>query len=369
MYYDYSEIDKINATYSMIIGQRSNGKTYGWCRKVLAEYLSTGIPSAYIRRLDEQIKPKYIESLFNPHLDWIEKSSKGKWNRILYRSNSFYLARYETLENGVIKQVARDINPFCRTYAINTMETSKGSDDGEVKYICFDEFITRKYYLQNEFVMFQNLLSSIIRERSGIRIYMLANTVNRYCPYFRDMGLTNIEKQRQGTIDVYRMGKTKTTVAVEYCSTAENVSTKIEKYFAFDNPQLDMITKGGWEIALYRHAPQNLHDARVILSFFIVFEKNVIQGDIYMYEGYPICFFHPKTTPIKTPERSIMYTQEIIDGNPLHQVDVRIKPTRAQQIIADIFNQKKTFYSDNECGEMINNWVKWMTSNRVSTKI
>lgn len=367
-WYSYDAIDKIDSVYKIIIGERSNGKTYGWCKKVLEEYLKTGTPSAYIRRHDEQIKPRNLQKLFHPQLDWVEEATKGKWNGIKYYLNNYYLIRTETLPNGETKRVAEDKNEFCRAYAISTAETSKGADRGAVKYICFDEFITRQFYLQNEFVMYQNLLSSIIRKRSGIIIYMLANTVNRYCPYFRDMGLSKAATQTPGTIDVYKIGKTESQIAMEYCAESGKNPT-VKQYFAFDNPQLEMITSGAWEIALYRHAPPQLSSARIILSFFVIFTGQVIQGDIHMYQGYPIVFFHPKSTQIKNPEKTIIYTQDTTDSNPLHQTDVRIKPTKAHALIADLFNQKKTFYSDNETGEVINNWLKEMISARNSIKI
>lgn len=358
-YYNYDAIDKIDATYKMIIGQRSNGKTYGWCRKILDAYLSTGKPSAYIRRLDKQIEVKMLGALFNPHADWLEQRSKGKWNAFVYRSHCFYLARYEMLENGTLKKMAQDKNEFCHTYAVNTVETSKGADNGEVFCICFDEFITRGYYLTNEFVMFQNLLSSIIRGRTGIQIYMLANTVNKYCPYFRDMGISRIDSQKQGTIDIYKLGKTNLKIAVEYCSTMDVSTTNADEYYAFDNPQLKMITTGTWEIALYRHAPPGLSDARIIHTFCIVFGGKTVQGDIHMYKNYPIIFFHEKTTPIKKFDTSIVYLQDTLDGNPLHQIDLRIAPTKAQQLILDLIHYQKTFFADNEVGEIVNNWLKF----------
>lgn len=358
-YYSYEAIDKIDAAYKMIIGQRSNGKTFGWCRKVLEEYLSTGTPSAYIRRLDRQIEVKMLGSLFNPHRDWLEEHSKGKWNGFIYRSYRFYLVRYETLQTGEVKKVAQDKIPFCHAYAVNTAETSKGADNGAVKYVCFDEFITRINYLNNEFVLFQNLLSSIIRGRTGIQIFMIANTVNRYCPYFKDMGLSRVANQKQGTIDVYKLGKTNLKIAVEYCSLMDVSSTKADEYYAFDNPQLKMITTGAWEIALYRHAPPELSDYRIIYTFFIDFDRHIVQGDIHMYKGYPIIFFHEKTTPIKDFDKSVVYLQESFDGNPLHQIDLRVAPTKVQKLILDLIHYQKTFFQDNELGEVVNNWLKF----------
>ncbi len=367
-YYSYDNIDKVNATYNLIIGQRSNGKTFGWCQKAIDAYLETGLPSAYIRRHDEQIRPTNISNLFNPHTKYIENKTNGKYNTVIYRLHAFYLARYEKTATGAEKKVAQDKNPFCRTYAISTAETTKGADAGELKYICFDEFMTRRFYLNNEFILFQNLLSSLIRNRSGVKIYMLANTVNKYCPYFSEMGLRNVARQKQGTIDVYQMGKSDTTIAVEYCNQAD-VTVSVSKYFAFDNPQLEMISTGAWEIALYRHAPVKISDYRVILSFFIIFDGSIVQGDIHMYNGYPVILYHWKTTPVKDPERSIMYIPDTLDGNPLHQVDLRVAPTKAQKLILDLMHYQKAFYADNEVGEHVNNWMQYSMKARNNAHI
>lgn len=367
-YYSFSKIDKTGATYRLIIGQRSNGKTYGACRKILEKYLETGKPSVYIRRMEEMIRPTNLEGLFNPHREWIEQKTEHKYNSIVYRQHKFYLARYDTTDTGKYIKTAQDLNPFCITYAISTVETTKGSDPGEIYCVLFDEFITRTFYLANEFIKFQNLLSSVIRDRPGVIIYMLANTVSKHCPYFRDMGLYRIQSQEQGSIDVYTMGKSGTKIAVEYCSPSKATS-KVSKYFAFDNPQLDMITKGSWEIAMYRHAPDKMDDYPIILTFFVVYDGKTIQGDIYNYKQYPIIFWHPKTTPIKKPDETIIYMEDHEDSNPLHQIDLRAGSTRAQKLIFDLCRQRKTFFADNETGEVIASWIKSALSSTAKVAI
>ena len=79
-YYDIGPIDATNAVYRMIIGQRSNGKTYSVCRHMVEDYFKKGNRSAYIRRWDEDIQPKHIGSLFNPHIPLIMELSEGKYN-------------------------------------------------------------------------------------------------------------------------------------------------------------------------------------------------------------------------------------------------------------------------------------------------
>lgn len=365
-YYSYKEIDETGAAYRLVIGQRSNGKTFGAIRKVIDCYLSTGVPSAYIRRLEEQIKKKNLEDLLTPHCNYLIEKTGGEWNAFAYRSGAFYLALYVPNSAGRLILKAKDKNPILRCYAINNAENTKGQDAGEVKYIIFDEFITRKYYLRNEFVQFQNLLSSIIRDRPGVVIYMLANSVNKYCPYFADMGIKSVADMQQGTISVYQLGQTDKKIAVEYCSMIDDDTKKeVSTYFAFDNPQLKMISSGEWEIALYRYPPDDMADYDIIFSFFVCYADKVVQGDIYMYKGYPLIVWHKKTTPLKHPEKDLIYCEDVTDGNPLHQIELAAGSTKPHKLIRQLIRENKTFYDHNDTGEIINNWLKFAMQSHV----
>jgi hypothetical protein len=65
---------------------------------------------------------------------------------------------------------------------------------------------------------------------------MLANTVNRYCPYFKEMGLKDVESMPQGEIYLYHYGNSDLSVAVEYCDPVKATQIVASKFFAFDNP-------------------------------------------------------------------------------------------------------------------------------------
>lgn len=218
-FYNYAAIDKIDATYKMIIGAKCNGKTYGWCRKVLQEYLQTGKKSVYIRRLDNQIELKMIGGLFNPHAAWLEKTTKGQWNGFLYRSHCFYLARFERLENGTLKMKSQDKNAFCHTFSLVHPEKGIGALGGDIAQICFDEFITQEMeYLNNEFFVFKKLIGFILDDRNDVPIYMLANPIDMNCPYFKEMNLSGLTHQPNRTIYVYQIGKSNIKLACDFCS-------------------------------------------------------------------------------------------------------------------------------------------------------
>ena len=142
--------------------------------------MNYGKRAAYIRRYEEQIVPKNIQTLFDPHINRIIELSAGKYNGIFYRAKCFYLCCYD--DEG--KVAYKDETPFCITRAVNTWETTKGADVGVIHLICYDEFLTREAYLKDEFVMFTNLCSSLIRNRADCVVYCIANSVNKYAPYW-----------------------------------------------------------------------------------------------------------------------------------------------------------------------------------------
>ena len=348
-WYSLNKIDKTEAVYRIIIGKRSNGKTYSICNKCIINYFKNGYRLAYIRRWEESIMPKNISSLFKEHLPLIEKLSKGKWNDYEYVSRAFRLVRKE---NGKI--VEKDSQTFCECFALNTWETSKGADRGFFKYILFDEFMTRRIYLDNEFVIFCNVLSSIIRNRDGTIIYMCANTVNKYCPYFSEMGLGKIENLKQGEIKIYTYGfDSDLSVAIEYCD-INTESKKVNKYFAFDNPQLNMITQGTWEIKNYPHSPCKITNDKIVKKFYIQFNLQLICGNIVQIDDYIFLFFHMQTKEINL-NNEILYTFTP-DIKPLHVQTINDVPTKAHQIIKTLIKENKCFYSDNSVGELFRNW-------------
>lgn len=360
-WYDPSDILALDATYNLIYGERGNGKTFAICRLILKAYFDEGLPSAYIRRLEEMVKQGNLETLFSDpnHLKYIEERSEGKYNFVKYQFHGFYLQKRDPITGALL---AKDQQPFCRTYAISTNETTKGADRGKVKYVFFDEFITRQFYLTNEVVLFQNLLETIIRKRPGVKIFMVANTVNKHCVYFKHMGLNNVKKQKQGTIDQYLLGKAQTKIACEYTEDNDASASAIaEQYYCFDNPQAEMIKSGSWEFDIYRTIPQGVNQLQAETVFFIEFDENIIMGSIYIYNDNPIICLTPKTTPIKDRDNQIIYGEDISSTSPLHQMDLARTPTRAQEVILELFKQHKTYFATNDCGENVQNWLKYAT--------
>lgn len=355
MYYDPTDIDNTGALYRLIIGQRSNGKTYSYIKKVIEEYFKSGLPSAYVRRYAEEIRPKYLSELLTVHKELILKLSKGQYNSATYRNNQFTLCYVDEETGNVIKKAD---TPILFTLAVNTWLTAKGQDRGELAYICYDEFMTRDLYLKDEFVDFSNILSSLIRDRKVIAIYMLANTVNKYCPYFVEMGLKNIDEMKQGDIYLYKYNNEKLTVAVEYCLTAENTKN-VAEYYAFENEQLKMITSGEWEIAQYQRLERTdfcPNEKTLKFKFLVDFNEKKIVGEVHHEGDITIVYFHPLgNSKYNWGLRDVIYTdKEII--SPRHSHSFMVAPTQAHTIIKNLITQGLDYYSDNQTGEVIRNF-------------
>ena len=353
-YYSLNKINKKNATYNVIFGERSNGKTYATLKQVLENYFSDGSQFAYIRRWSVDVQPKRMNNLFNAIIEdgYLEKLSGGKFTAIFYRTGRFYLCTY----NDKGKPIYNEEDIIGYAFSLSENEHNKANSYPRVTTIIFDEFLTNKIYLPDEFILFMNTVSTIVRQRTNVKIYMLGNTVNKFCPYFKEMGLTNILSMKQGSIDLYTYGESKLKVAVEYADSKKKFK-KNNFYFAFNNPKLKMITGGAWELNIYPHAPVKWLPKNIIFTYFIDFNDNIYQCEIINKDTNVFTYIHEKTTPIKNPDKDIIYT---LDYNPKINYNVNIlKPlTDYQNKITWFYTHDRVYYQDNNVGDAINNYLK-----------
>ena len=360
-YYSLEPILKEKAHYNIIIGERSNGKTYSVLQKFVNDYAEHGYQAALLRRMQEDFIGKRGAGLFEPLIDngEIELATAGEWTSVYYYASRWYLCRYEEDKKGNVERIT-DTQPFMYGFALSQMEHEKGTGYPNVKNIAFDEFITRMAYLRDEFVLFMNTLSTIIRSRDDVTIFMLGNTVNKYCPYFDEMGLRHIKDMKQGEIDVYQLkhksGKI-LKVAVEYCKPYEK-GKKSDFYFAFDNQKLEMITNGVWEIDLYPHCPYRYKPKNILFTYFIEFDKELLQCEVVQVDDVCFTFIHRKTTPLKNPDKDLVFTTRY-DARPNYRRKLTNPHLPIERKIVEFYATDKIFYQDNEVGEIVRNYLLW----------
>ena len=358
-FYSLNAINRKNATYNVIFGERSNGKTYATLKQGVIDYYKNGGQMAYVRRWKEDITGRRASRLFASLVEngEIPKLTNNQFTGVHYWAGKWYLCNYD--DNG--KAIYSDIDIICFSFALSDGEHDKSTSFPKIQTIIFDEFLTNKIYLNDEFVLFMNTVSTIVRKRDDVKIYMLGNTVNKYCPYFVEMGLEHIQKQKQGTIDVYKYGDSKLTVAVEYCASIQDKnSPTVNKYFAFNNPKLEMITGGAWELSIYPHLPYKYKPKDVVLTYYIEFNDNIYACEIIELGDLAFTYIHAKTTTIKDPDNQLIYT---LDYNPKLNYNRNLfNPlNKVQTRILWFFKHDKVFYQNNNIGDAIKNYIKTCT--------
>lgn len=358
-YYDAAHLlkDYPDSYYYMIIGERSNGKTYSALNYAIERYFKYGEQFAYIRRFGEDIKKKNLQTLLAAHVEngRISELSNGKYSLVNYTGGQFLA--FEYVEDG--NKTITDLSPMGYAFDLNSMEHHKSTSYPRVTTIIFDEFLSRQGYLANEFVLFMNTLSTIIRDRTNVKIFMLGNTVNKFCPYFSEMGLSHIKEQKPGSVDVYAYGDSGLSVVVEYCdSMAKHGGKNSDVYFAFDNPQLKMITTGSWEIAIYPHLNRRYKPKDVMYNFFVCFDGSLLHGEIVVTDDEHFLFIHPKTSEIKDEKEDIVYTDKP-DERWNYRVGISNHLDTLSSLITRWIRENRVFYSDNETGEVFRNYIIW----------
>ena len=358
-YYSLKNILKYDALYNVIIGERSNGKTYACLEYALEQYVLHGKQAAYIRRWQDDFTGKRGATLFDgiTHTGVVDRLTEGRWSGIYYYSGRWYLYCLD----GEGKRVLDD-QPFCYAFALTQMEHDKSTSYPDVTTVIFDEFLTRQSYLPDEFILFQNTLSTIIRDRSDVKIFMLGNTVNKWSPYFSEMGLKHVKEMKIGSIDLYTYADSDLTVAVEFTG-SEKHSKPSDVYFAFDNPRLDMITgsNGIWEMAIYPHCPEKYTPKDVMFQYFILFDGELLHAEVVSTKTSMFTFIHRKTTPIQDEDRDLIYSPEW-DSRPNHRRRITQPRDKLDRKLYEFYLTDKVYYQDNEVGEIVNNYLRWSRS-------
>lgn len=370
-FYSIYDIDLKKSTYNIVYGERSNGKTSAGLVKILIRWLLWGEQGAYIRRYDDEIIGHKGTSVFSSLVHerkLIEEFTNGVYSGIQYYNRRWFLTKYDEKTDTNVKQS----EPFCYALSVNNAESYKGTSFPKVTTIVYDEFMSRERYLNDEFVEFMNLLSTIIRHRGNVSIYMFGNTVNKYSPYFEEMGLDGATSSiEQGEIVCYGYRESDATVSVEYAESSQSKGGKeSDKYFtAFENDKLAMITGGDWEIPSYPRKPHDITKEDVLDVFFIDYgyndvdsstgmgTKKIVQGNIVMKDNSVYIYMHFKSTDIRDSDVKQIYS---LDPSPRYNHAVSILDKSRNKMaarIAELFELDLVYYATNAVGEHVRDYL------------
>lgn len=356
-YYSYDYLDSLRVDgkpcqYKIVIGERQNGKSYAMLKRILTRYLETGDQGAIIRRRVEDFRGRRSRNMWEDMIRDVLPDTE--WDNIIPKSGAWYLAKWD---DDLGKNVL-DAQPFCYYFSLVQAESDKSTSYPGVKTIFFDEFMSRQAYLVDEFVILMNVISTIKRNRSDVSIYMAGNTVDLHCPYIKEFGFKHIKEMQPGDVSIYRYGESGLSVALEYCPNyVADEKKEADVFFAFDNPKLQMITGGAWEMSLYPHLPVKYNAPDIVYKYFIIHDHEILQADVVNIENIAFTYIHRKTTPLKDPYSDLVFSAEP-DPRPNWQRFLN-RPPRKLSRLWKFFQEDRVYYQDNEIGELVRSYLRF----------
>ena len=264
--------------------------------------------------------------------------------------------------------------PFCYTHSLSAQETQKGTKDiPNLLFIVFDEFMSRDVYLNNEFIVFVNALSTVFREQYEASIVMLGNPVTWACPYFDEMGIKKVRDIKQGTIKLYKASNSDTTIALEICGENQrNSKTDIinNRFFGFENNQIESIRTGAWELPFYPHlTKENATDIILDRSVYIRYDNELYCIEIRTHNDNVYCYVRPHTKEIDIDDKRVkrIYVQTTTSGIFHDKEHNRLLSNdKIDRFIWGLYKSNKMFYSSNLVGETVRLALNDLLSSKIT---
>lgn len=367
-YYDVKELLKAkpNARYYFLLSGRSRGKTYSVLRtSTEAQFDGQGL-FAYIRRYDEEIKQRNLQELFSPQN--IEEITNGKFNRMAFWRGFFYFERWDYDDKDELRRMYRDASPCGVALALNTWEHTKGQDIGAAyggfKYIILDEAITGQQYLQNEFQIFQQIISSLVRDRweQDTKVILLGNPLSKWCPYFPNLGITaEMIKTPNQRYEISYPGTDMTTIFEYIGSPEEEESTpnKVYKtFFAFPHSETKSrsITAGFWELEDSMQLPSQVYkNSEFKKKVLMFFGEQWIKGEIMKYSENGV--YYVVWSPSRPPKKGEYYF--ILNAVPDKYAIVGVNTGHPYaELLNKIMKTNQLYYSDNTTADLFHGFIK-----------
>lgn len=361
-FYRLDNIDKVDAQYKILIGERSNGKSYAVKERVLTEAYKDGKMFVLLRRWVIEIKQSLIELYFGDMP--ISKITKGEYTAVTIYNGNIYFASDDG--SGKLKK-GKQIG-YTRALSQEQHYTSGAYND--VNTVIFEEFISRDYYLPGEVGKLENFVSTVARRRK-ITVYLIGNTINKICPYFTEWSLHQTKDQKQGTIEVYHFTTQEmdengdpvvVTIAVEFC---ENSGRNSKMFFS---KLSKMITSGEWQTKEYNHLPGKLSDYTILYEIIYVFDNMFFNCKLLSDDNARLLWYvYPYSNDIgKEKGKRIVINKwnskyiELMGDNIISKGFTAAVPQEIP-LLDLLLNAECVVFSDNSTGTDFNNTLKQLT--------
>lgn len=340
IHYNIDRIDKEDATYNLIYGEKSNGKSYQVKHKKAVEhYLETGNRFILLRRWQEDISSLWIEQYF-ADVD-VSRLTNNKYNCITAYRKALYFSVYDP-ETGKTKRYEK----IGYVMALSTEQHMSSASFLDVDIIIFEEFMERGSYIPREVTRLGIFFSTVDRKRGTTKLYMVGNSISKICPYIREWDLEPIfKKLKQGEIatKVIHNEENDVKIAIEFCQSSGG------KTMAIGNAKT-MIDKGTWQSDPQPKLPESRKNYKTLYRIGFLFKGFKFLADLIKDKKGNVCWFvYPY---YKDFSNKMIIISDVIKVSPYWQRDIynlSINNDKLKRLL-DTFRENKIFFSSDLCG-------------------
>lgn len=340
------------AEYHVFISTRSTGKTTNFLLVGMILNRMYGIQVPLIRQTDKMTAKQNMDRLtdvINTYR-YVEKITDGEYNSTYYFAHKMHFVHIG--EDG---KVDKKSEPFLQALDIAHHEIYKSTLNMPTgDFIIFDEFISKEYQ-NNEWIMFLDLLKTILRDRLTGKIVMLANTTDYYNQYLCELMIQDEALMMQEDKPFIKRTPKGTRIYCQLIGNRNTVRAKVNTlYFGFENGKIASITGGSWSIDNYPH-PEGDDDRKVLYKGqYLIYNGKVINLELCFSPtlGMHVIAHRASRLPNKGDTR--IYT---IDTITSWRQKYKFGDLKLDKKFWMLYNSNKWYFDNNDTGYTVETYV------------
>lgn len=206
--YDPSGLIGSPSPVNMVVGARSYGKTYGFTKYCVGQWIKKGYQWVYGRRTKTSLQTMFKTG---PFFAPLERNNEFPDWRLRQRG---YVMEIKPA-NAAPKERWHTLGSFI---PLSAAHSYKSSSTPNTRTLFMDEFIAEngERYLPQEPTDLMNLWETLDRRNDRVRIFMAANSADLVNPYFVEW---NLRLPTKGKTKTYKHGQS--SITIQYADDAE----------------------------------------------------------------------------------------------------------------------------------------------------
>lgn len=351
-FYSSKKLRKVKCDYYIIIGQKSNGKSFD-IKSVVLKDTFMGRNFAYMRRWAPDRTATKVERYFKDE-ELFKVNNFDPYSEVQVYADNIYFGNRTELGKATREKI------IGYSVALSSEQHYASMPFPDVYNIIFEEFITDTGYFgvgDDEVELFLRMCSTIFRHRKDTTVYMLGNTISRFCPYFSKFNI-DITKIEKGNIYYYTFNDNgnEIKVGLEYCDNIVN-NSKI-----FGN-SAKMINGGEWLTASVPLVKRDTRADKLLFKYYVKKEHSIYKCLVLSgVDCEPYIFIYPYTkNDYKITVNDRFFNDDIDMQNRLHNPLLQPNLT-CDILLTELYKSNRLCYSDNLTGtefERIRNERGW----------